>query len=265
MSKRINEITVSQAAAVIVWLWAAPFLDELDPFGFASAAAALLKVFVFYMVGVCLAAWLPWRNKRLLSSPALLVSCILLATGYFIPYRSVPTGYLFLLPLFRAVGALILGFALKIKDASIRPKSFTRGVLSLILLYTLYNLVLDAFRFTPVDMKFIWIAHNILYVLLRVFIAIYLWSLLRMDEVRRVFERLPKLTLFVAGLLWGSFIVIPADRYNDGIDMIIMMLAAPVLAYVYTVLIRLAVRIAVNLMRCIRSKKMIWKGILKWW
>ena len=104
-----------------------------------------------------------------------------------------------------------------------------------------------------------------LYYIFQISIAIQLWRGMAMDCVRQAFERIPKLSKCVAGLFWGMFLVVPAGRCSEFYEDVIMLLLAPVIAYVMTVVLRAIYTTVRNLIRLAQSEQADWTNIFCWW
>jgi hypothetical protein len=73
------------------------------------------------------------------------------------------------------------------------------------------------------------------------------------------------MSLLVAGLFWGMILVFRADSYSSLPMKIVMLFAAPILAYVFTVIVRFVFFALSSLLREIFSNKFWWRKSCRWW
>ena len=256
-----------QIASVIAWLWVAPVIDSLDSYTYGTATRALLTSFLPFVIGVVAAVSFPDSTTAKRGLSALITGSIVLAITlvfYAMIYQHISISIACHLPMFRILGFALIGYGLQSMNLG-KPWTFKVGLAILILLYIIYNL--QILGMCNVACQFMPLYHllNITHALVRIAIVVALWKTLSADSVTNLLSRIPKFSLLVAGLFWGIFLVIPADRFSSGWKMILMLIAAPVFAYIYSVLIRFAVKVIVLLVKGIISNRGWWKEVCVWW
>ena len=106
---------------------------------------------------------------------------------------------------------------------------------------------------------------NIAYALVRIAIVVVLWKTLSADSVTLFLCKFPKISLLVAGLFWGMFLVMPANTYSPGWLAILMLFMAPVIAYIMTVIVRISSQIVIYLIKGFITYKIWFRDACKWW
>ena len=260
--------TALQAISVVAWLWVKPAIGSLSLYGFGASTASMLQDVVFFIAGVVLATYVPSKIGRKVAVPALAAGVLLVISYLFFHELYWPNiaEHRWLVGITLELGMPLIGFGLGVMNISWKLKSFTWSLCVLIALYAIYLGHQYSARFIPFEMLVPTKAYYLIYLILRISIAIQLWRTMTTDSVIQAFDKIPKLAKFVAGLFWGMFLVIPAGRCSEFYEDVIMLLLAPVFAYVMTVLLR-AIYTAIirNLSRFARSEQADWKNILCWW
>lgn len=274
---KLKELTALQAITVVAWLWAKPVADSLDLYGFGDSMALLIKYVVYLLAGVVVATYVPSKTQGKFAVPALGAGVLLIISYLFFDelYRDYIHQCRWLVGLIGILGFPLLGLGMGCMRISWKPKSFACAVCMLIAFLALYLGHQYAGRFISIEVlshietgiheMVLTKSYLLLYYILQISIAIQLWRVMTMDCVIQMFERIPKLTKCVAGLFWGMFLVVPAGRCSEFYEDVIMLLLAPVVAYVMTVLLRAIYTVIRNLVRCSRPDKSDWKSILCWW
>ena len=166
--------------------------------------------------------------------------------------------------IFRVFGFILLGYGLEGLYSG-KKCSFKVGLAMLIILYTSYNLLIWGMNNVPCQYMPLYRLANIAYALVRIAIVVALWKTLSANSVTNLISRFPKCSILVAGLFWGMFLVIPADRYSPRWLAILMLCLAPLLAYINTVLIRFSVKLIGWVFKGIVSNRGWWKEVCLWW
>jgi len=265
----INKTTALQIASVIAWLWIVPIIDSLDSYTYGMATRALIISFIPFVVGVIAAVAFPHYTTRRRSRSALIAGCILLAITlvfFVIIYQELYLDWWLLrsFVFLRTLGFVLIGYALQ----TIRPGkqlTFRTGLVILIVLYIIYNLLLWGMNNVPCHSMPLYRLANIAYALVRIAIVVVLWKTLSADSVTNFLSRISKYSLLVAGLFWGMFLVLPADRYSPRWLAILMLMLAPVLAYIYSVVLRFVIQVINYLTRGLISEKFWWRDVCCWW
>ena len=265
---KINETTAMKIICVIAWLWCVPVIDSLDSYSYGLATRALLTSFMYLTLGVVISINLPSRYNDKCGKPALVIGSILLLFSLilFAPLRvwwwirSICN-----VGLVRLLGFILLGYGMRSMGFTIKIKSFWRGLLWLILLYVAYNLLIYCGHNIDPEMRALWIGRDVVYALIRILIVVMLWQTLSTDCIKKFLNKRSKISLLVAGLFWGMILVIPADHYSPRWLAIIMLVIAPVVAYIMTVIVRLSFLALSYLIKGILRNKFWWFESCCWW
>lgn len=263
----ILKTTALQIVSVIAWLWAVPVIDSLDSYTYGMATRALIVSFIPFVVGVIAAVAFPNFTTHRRGRWSLILGSILLAISlvfYVFIYQHVSFWIVRHLAIFRMLGFALLGYGLQAIDFG-KPRMFKVGLAVLIVLYIIYNLLIWGMNNVPCQYMPLYHLANIAYALVRIAIVITLWETLSADSVANLLSRIPKISLLVAGLFWGMFLVLPANRYSPRWLAILMLILAPAFAYIYSVVIRFAVKIVNYLRKGLISEKFWWKEVCCWW
>lgn len=255
--------------SVIAWLWVVPVLDSLDSYTYGMATRAIITSFIPFVIGVVAAAAYPNVTSPRKSRWALIIGCVLLSISlvfYVIIHQEIYIGWWFYrsIALLRILGFTLLGYGLQVIYSN-QKWTFKAGLAILIILYTIYNLLIWGMNNVPCQYMPLYRLANMAYALVRITIVVVLWKTLSADSVTNLISRFPKCSLLVAGLFWGMFLVLPADRYSPRWLAILMLFLAPLLAYLYSVLIRFAVKLIGWLCKGLISNKGWWKEVCVWW
>ena len=265
----INETCAMQIFCVIAWLWAVPVIDSLESYSYGTATRALITSFIPFVAGIIAAVSLPLSVTQKCAKVALGIGCVILALFlvFYIQLFNLSLGYLLVnfCGLFRAIGFLLIGYGLRSLNVFSKPVSFKAGVLASVGFYIIYNLLLWGTHNPHPDWMLAYHLSNIFLAIVRIAIVITLWKTLSADSVTRFFNRFPKMSLLVAGLFWGMILVFPADSYSSLPMKIVMFFAAPILAYVFTVIVRFVFFALSSLLREIFSNKFWWRKSCRWW
>lgn len=262
------ETTALQIVCVIGWLWIVPIIDSLDSYSYGMATRAILTSFIAFALGIIVARNMPKVATLQRGRGALIIGSIilLLFLVFWVPLFPI-LGYWYTRPcaLFRAIGFLLFGFGLSVTEIFPKAPKFITGVSLLIGLYIVYNLLIWGSHNTHPDwMSLYYIAH-ILLALVRVAIIVALWKTLLAGSVIELCNKFPKCSLFLAGLFWGMFLVIPADDYAPRSLAILMFFLAPVFAYIMTVIVRLSIQLIYYIVKGLISNKFWWFKSCCWW
>ena len=265
----ILSTTALQVVSVIAWLWVVPVIDSFDSYTYGMGTRALITSFIPFVIGAVTAISFPNFTTSKRSRYALIIGSILLAISlvfYAIVYQNISMSFWLVrnLPLFRILGFAILGYALQGRGLGSSWK-FNAGLAMLMVLYIIYNLLIWGMNNVPCQYMSLYHFTNIAYAIVRISIVITLWKTLSADSVTSLISRFPKCSLLVAGLFWGMFLVLPADRYSPRWLAILMLFFAPLLAYIYSMLIRFAVKLMAWLCKGVISNRGWWKEVCIWW
>ena len=264
----ILETTALQILCVIGWLWIVPIIDSLDSYSYGMATRALVTSFIPFVLGIIMARNVPEIATLKRGRGALIIGSIilLLFLVFYIPlFPRLGHWYTWNSGLFRAIGFILLGFGLTITEIFHKKPTFKTGVALLMYLYTIYNLLLwGSHNPHPDWMPLYYLAH-ILLALIRVAIIVTLWKTLSADSVTGLCNKFPKCSLFLAGLFWGMFLVIPANEYAPRWLAILMFFMAPVFAYIMTVIVRFSVRLVVYVVKGVLENRFWWFKSCCWW
>ena len=263
------ETAAIQIVSVFAWLWAVPVIDSLDSYTYGMATRAIIISFISFVIGVVAAAAYPNVTSPRKSRWALIIGCVLLSISlvfYVIIHQEIYIGWWFYrsIALLRILGFTLLGYGLQAIYSN-QKWTFKAGLAILIILYTIYNLLIWGMNNVPCQYMPLYRLANMAYALVRITIVVVLWKTLYADSVTNLISRFPKCSLLVAGLFWGMFLVLPADRYSPRWLAILMLFLAPLLAYLYSVLIRFAVKLIGWLCKGLISNKGWWKEVCVWW
>lgn len=264
----ISETTVLQIVSVVAWLWMMPVISSLNSWSYGVATNAIMGSFIFLTLGIIVSDKFTFKSKRRLGVFSLVAGAVtlLLCLALYEPMRlSIGFFYLRQLSLFRYLGFALLGYGLKSLNFSMGIKSFGKGLIWLILLYGFYNLLIYSGNNISPDMKAISLCRDVTYALTRVLIVVTLWQTLSVDWIQKLLYKCPKLSLLTAGLFWGMIVVMPANHYSPGWLAIVMLLLAPVIAYIMTVLVRFSIQIIVHIVKGLIANKCWWLESCCWW
>lgn len=264
----ILETTALQIVSVIAWLWIVPIIDSLDSYSYGMATRALVTSFIPFALGIIVARNMPKVATLKRGKGALIIGSVilLLFLVFYIPlFPRLGHWYTWNSGLFRAIGFLLLGFGLNITEIFPQKPTFKTGAAILIGLYISYNLLLWASHNPHPDWMPLYYLVHILLALVRIVIVVALWKTLSADSVMQLCNKFPKCSLFLAGLFWGMFLVVPADSYAPRWLAILMFFLAPVFAYLMTVIVRLSVQMILYIVKGIISNKFWWFNSSCWW
>ena len=267
--KIISETTPLQIICVIAWLWIVPIIDSLDSYSYGMATRALIISFIPFVIGVIVAVAFPNFTTRRRSRSALITGCILLAITlvfYVIIYQELYWGW-WLLTYFvflRTLGFALVGYALQTISTG-KQLTFKTGLMILIVLYIIYNLLIWGMNNVPCHYMPLYRLANIAYALVRIAIAVVLWKTLSADSVTLFLSKFPQISLLVAGLFWGMFLVMPANTYSPRWLAILMLFMAPVIAYIMTVIVRISSQLVIYLIKGLIKNKVWIRESYKWW
>ena len=263
------ETAAIQIVSVFAWLWAVPVIDSLDSYTYGMATRAIIISFIPFVIGVVAASAFPNFISPIKSRWALIIGCLLLTISlvfYVIIHQEIYIGWWFYrsIALLRIFGFTLLGYGLQAMYSN-QKWTFKAGLAMLIILYTSYNLLIWGMNNVPCQYMPLYRLANIAYALVRIAIVVALWKTLSANSVTNLISRFPKCSILVAGLFWGMFLVIPADRYSPRWLAILMLCLAPLLAYINTVLIRFSVKLIGWVFKGIVSNRGWWKEICLLW
>ena len=267
--KIISETTPLQIICVIGWLWIVPIIDSLDSYSYGMATRALIISFIPFVIGVIAAVAFPNFTTRRRSQSALIMGCIILAITlvfYVIIYQELYLGWWLLrhFGFLRALGFALIGYSLQTISPG-KQLTFKTGLMMLMALYIIYNLLIWGMNNVPCHYMPLYRLANIAYALVRIAIVVVLWKTLSADSVTLFLSKFPKISLLVAGLFWGMFLVMPANTYSPGWLAILMLFMAPVIAYIMTVLVRISSQIVIYLIKGFITYKIWFRDARKWW
>ena len=267
--KIISETTPLQIICVIGWLWIVPIIDSLDSYSYGMATRALIISFIPFVIGVIVAVAFPNFTTRRRSRSALITGCILLAITlvfYVIIYQELYWGWWLLTDFvfLRTLGFALVGYALQTIGTG-KQLTFKTGLMILIVLYIIYNLLIWGMNNVPCQYMPLYRLANIAYALVRIAIVVVLWKTLSADSVTLFLSKFPKISLLVAGLFWGMFLVMPANTYSPRWLAILMLFMAPVIAYIMTVIVRISSQLVIYLIKGLIKNKVWIRESYKWW
>ena len=264
----ILETTALQIVCVIGWLWIVPLIDSLDSYSYGMATRALVTSFIPFVLGIIMARNAPKIATLKCGRGALIIGSIilLLFLVFYIPlFPRLGHWYTWNSGLFRAIGFILLGFGLTITEIFHKKPTFKTGVALLTCLYIIYNLLLwGSHNLYPDWMPLYYLAHMLL-AIVRIALIITLWKTLSADSVMELCNKFPKCSLFLAGLFWGMFLVIPANEYASRWLAILMFFLAPIFAYIMAVIVRLSIQLTYYLVKGLISNKFWWLESCCWW
>lgn len=266
--KIISETTPLQIICVIAWLWVVPVIDSLDSYSYGMATRALVTSFIPFVIGIIVARNMPKIATLKRGRSALIIGSIilLLFLVFWVPLFP-RLGYWYTRPcaLFRAIGFLLFGFGLSVTEIFPKAPKFKTGISLLIGLYIVYNLLLWGSHNTHPDCMSLYYLAHILLALIRVAIIVTLWKTLSADSVTELCNKFPKCSLFLAGLFWGMFLVIPANDYAPRWLAILMFFLSPVVAYIMTIIVRILYHLVIYLIKGLIKNKVWIRESYKWW
>ena len=265
----ILETTALQIVCVIGWLWIVPLIDSLDSYSYGMATRALIISFIPFVIGVIAAVAFPNFTTRRRSQSALIMGCIILAITlvfYVIIYQELYLGWWLLrhFGFLRALGFALIGYSLQTISPG-KQLTFKTGLMILIVLYIIYNLLIWGMNNVPCHYMPLYRLANIAYALVRIAIVLVLWKTLSADSVTLFLSKFPQISLLVAGLFWGMFLVMPANTYSPRWLAILMLFMAPVVAYIMTVIVRFSVRLAMYVVKGVLANRFWWLKSCCWW
>jgi hypothetical protein len=265
----ILETTALQIVSVVAWLWIVPIIDSFDSYSYGMATRALIISFIPFVVGVIVAVAFPNFTTRRRSRSALITGCILLAITlvfYVIIYQELYWGWWLLTDFvfLRTLGFALVGYALQTIGTG-KQLTFKTGLMILIVLYIIYNLLIWGMNNVPCHYMPLYRLANIAYALVRIAIVLVLWKTLSADSVTLFLSKFPQISLLVAGLFWGMFLVMPANTYSPRWLAILMLFMAPVVAYIMTVIVRFSVRLIIYVVKGVLTNRFWWLKSCCWW
>ena len=266
--KLISETTALQIVSVIAWLWVVPVIDSLDSYSYGMATRALITSFIPFVLGVTASVYFPKFATPKRGKLALITGSIILIftlVFYVQIFHYISGWYLRHWALFRFVGFAFLGYGLKTLKVFPKQISFTKGVLILVLQYIVYNLLLWGSHNPHPDYMFLYNLSQNLLALVRIAIIVTLWKTLSADSVTKILGKSPKLSTAIAGLFWGMILVLPADNYSPRWLAVVMLLVAPIIAYIMTVIVRISVQLVMYVVKGILDNKFWWLESCCWW
>ena len=264
----ISEITALQIVSVIAWLWVVPVIDSLDSYSYGIATRALITSFLPFVLGVIASVHFPNFATAKRGKLAIITGCIVLIftlVFYVQIFHYINWWFLRHWSLLRLVGFALLGFGMKTLNVLSKPISFTRGILILVIQYIVYNLLLWGCHNAHPDYMFLYNLSHILLALVRIAIIVTLWKTLSADSVTGFLGKAPKVSSVVAGLFWGMILVLPADNYSPRWLAVVMLLVAPIIAYIMTVIVRISVQLVMYVVKGILDNKFWWLESCCWW
>ena len=257
-----------QIVSVIAWLWVVPVIDSFDSYSYGMATRALITSFIPFVLGIMASVHFPnfattkrGRQSLIAGSIVLIITLVF----YVQIFHYISGWYLRHWALFRFVGFALLGYGLKTLKVFPKQISFIKGTLILVLQYIVYNLLLWGSHNPHPDYMFLYNLSHILLALVRIVIIVTLWKTLSADSVTRILEKSPKLSTAIAGLFWGMILVLPADNYSPRWLAIVMLIVAPIIAYIMTVLVRFSVQLVMYIVKGILTNKFWWFESCCWW
>ena len=266
--KIISDTTPLQIICVIAWLWVVPVIDSLGSYSYGMATRALVTSFIPFVIGIIVARNMPKIATLKRGRGTLIIGSLilLLFLVFYIPmFPRLGHWYTWNSGLFRAIGFLLLGYGLSITGMFHKTLTFKTGLALLIGLYIIYNLLLwGSHNPHPDWMPLYYLAHMLL-ALVRVAIIVALWKTLSVGSVMELCNKFPKCSLFLAGLFWGMFLVIPANDYAPRWLAILMFFLSPVVAYIMTIIVRIIYQLVIYLIKGLIKNKVWIRESYKWW
>ena len=264
--ERLLETAAIQIVAVFAWLWIVPVIDSFDSYSYGTATKGVILSLIPFVIGVIAAVNFSNSTNNNLSRYAIIVGCILLLTClvFYIPlYKEITWTLVRYCRYLRLLGFAFLGYGLQ-TVSSRRHISFKCGVIILIALYLIYNLLIWGMNNLASIYMPLYNLANMAYALVRIALVVFLWKTLSVDSVKTLMAKFSKISLLIAGLFWGMFFVIPANQYAPKWLAILMTLLAPIVAYVFSVIIRFTIKV-IKLLVKVLSNRSWWKDVYLWW
>ena len=263
------ETAAIQIFSVLAYLWAVPVIESLDSYTYGTATRALIMSFLPFVIGVIAAVSFPRISSPRTNRCALIIGSILLSITvvfYVIINQELFFGRWFIrsIGFLRILGFVLLGYGLQARCSG-KKWTFKAGMVALIVLYGIYNLLIWGINNVPCQYMAQYRIANMAYGLVRIAIVVALWKTLSADSVTRILGRSPKISTLVAGLFWGMFFVIPANKFAPLWLAVLMLVLAPAIAYVWSVLIRFAFKAIAYLIKGLVSERCWWKEVCCWW
>lgn len=264
--ERLLETAAIQIVAVFAWLWIVPVIDSFDSYSYGTATRGVILSLIPFVIGVIAAVNFSNSTNNNLSRYAIIVGCILLLTClvFYIPlYKEITWTLVRYCRYLRLLGFAFLGYGLQ-AASSRRQISFKCGVIILIALYLIYNLLIWGMNNLSSIYMPLYNLANMAHALVRLALVVFLWKTLSVDSVKTLMAKFSKISLLIAGLFWGMFFVIPANQYAPKWLAILMTLLAPIVAYVFSVIIRFTIKV-IKLLVKVLSNRSWWKDVYLWW
>ena len=263
------ETAAIQIFFVLAYLWAVPVIESLDSYTYGTATRGLIMSFLPFVIGVIAAVSFPNFTSHRKSRCALILGCVLLSITvifYVIIHQILFWDRWFIgsIAFLRILGFALLGYGLKARYSG-KKWTFKAGMVTLIVLYGIYNLLIWGMNNVPCQYMALYRIANMAYGLVRIAIVVALWKTLSADSVTRILGRSPKISMLVAGLFWGMFFVIPANKFAPLWLAVLMLALAPAIAYVWSVLVRFALKTIAYTFKGLVSEKFWWKEVCCWW
>jgi hypothetical protein len=264
----ISETTALQIVSVIAWLWVVPVIDSLDSYSYGMATRALITSFLPFVLGVITSVHFPNFATPKIGKLAIITGCIVLIftlVFYVQIFHYINWWFLRHWALLRFVGFALLGYGMKTLKVLSKPISFAKGILILVIQYIVYNLLLWGSHNAHPDYMLLYNLSHILLALVRIAIIVTLWKTLSADSVTWFCAKSPKISAAIAGLFWGMILVLPADNYSPRWLAVVMLLVAPIIAYIMTVIVRISVQLVMYVVKGILDNKFWWLESCCWW
>lgn len=264
--ERLLETAAIQIVAVFAWLWIVPVIDSFGSYSYGTATRGVILSLIPFVIGVIAAVNFSNSTNNNLSRYAIIVGSILLLTClvFYIPlYKEITWTLVRYCRYLRLLGFAFLGYGLQTVSYR-RHISFKSGVIILIVLYLIYNLLIWGMNNLASIYMPLYNLANMAYALVRIALVVFLWKTLSVDSVKTLMAKFSKISLLIAGLFWGMFFVIPANQYAPKRLAILMTLLAPIVAYVFSVIIRFAIKVIKLLVKAL-SNRCWWKDVYLWW
>lgn len=269
MKTSIKESVAIQIVAVVGWLWMKPCIYALESYTYGAATVRLLDYFVFAVIGIILGRWLCCREIYRFSRPAFITGAVLFIFWVLCNRNILYNGlfgfrfaYITIIPY---IGTMLMALGLTSIKRDIPEIPLGKGLLWSVVLYAFYNVLVFLNYHVPREQWLLVKLFDLAYYGVRLSLLFVMWRTLESIAVRSFLSKIPKLSLCIAGLFWGMFFVMPADIFHPTWRAICMFLASPLIAYIYSVLVRFAVELLSGFVKRTKSQELDWRSVICWW
>ena len=139
-------------------------------------------------------------------------------------------------------------------------KDFISGIICFVL-YMVMSILPYVTEFYTTASKSLILAIRVLSVIPWVGTLIYVYRCVMSEKISVLTQKLPKLTMFIAGLCPGA-IILTITNYANFWNRLAAFIALPIMAYILSILWRFSIRLLSGLYKLLISKEFGWKEIL---